>query len=908
LHAWMMIASERVATLTRSMQRTGSWDDFVRDLGPHVVGEKMGRAVVPYGADWSNGDTQPRAGAHRAPGARWTLLCLDVDESTDEEVEGAWSRLQESGIQYLIHSTHSFEPGKNMKVRIFVPLSEPIVESQVSDAKGRLGAWLGLKNDMSTKGGHTLYFTPRVDAWKLSPEDPEDAPFHVTGGYRPLLLSTLPALPKQEAGSPLRDMQRPRSVAPRTDWPEEVVKAAQESLAGTCRRIAQERSNHLRELIKSNVRWLGGFVGAGLLSWDPTLAALTAAVHERAAHNTVDDKDADERTQQVEDLLSNGTAAPCVPHGFSEEGTFEDPTKLYGWARLHYQLKAQVPDRLYSVEEAASEMAGFLRAPLAGHRSTVGLIEVSTGTGKTYALRQLAAERALRGQYTVILSLDHALLGQIRRDLESAGTPCRQLSGITQPDTKTGLPQCARAGDADVQMLVRSGANVAASACRKCPLRSSCPALKARRRALSEYVVLAPYDTAGRAIDLITERKDSLEPPLLVCDEEPPGAVRVTVGDEQLAALSDQCGVWPCLREDQAALLKGLVRALQDGEPGSLTEETLQMARGFYGQLHAPSLSYKEERDYRDELAVLRAVLQLAGGWGQLERRKGDWTTKVPGRVWDALRQLGGFVLTATPNARVYAEASLMVEQIKLRVQDAPGTRASRTILYTSHGSRRGVGANKGGELYWDIIEADLKQLFELADRTKPNATILIGTFMRIATALKTTHAHLLEGRDVDVTYYEVARGRDDWKGRDVFASMYDPRPGGQDTFEEMHEAASRALEQFHGRARDPQPRAVGAMHVHFGTLAPISWYDSGADVEAPHTLVASRPVGRPPARIPDDQIEKIERYIQVCAGGNPKQAAHQLGMSPKTLSQKRKGKSGFTLHQQEIIDEGLAR
>lgn len=877
-YAWMMLSSERQNVLPLRTQRSGTWAQFVADLGPHIAGDKLGRAVVPYRAQWDEGETeQPRGSAHKRPGARWSIVSLDLDECTDDQMEEAQVKLATHGLQYLLHSTHSYDPQGRMKARLHMPLSAEVDEAGIQDAKLRLAAWLGLQTDKATKGGYSLFFTPRCP-----PEFLDDA-FMLDGKGVPLDVSTLPPAPA--AFKPFKRDLAPTASQYREDWPEDVRNAAQSELERACYRIREERTGHLRDLLRTNVRWVGGYVGAGLLRMEDALADLEEAVHERAQHNTYDDKDAEERTQQVQDMLESGVLAPCVPRGFNpDDGTVVEVAKLRGFERLKYQLKEQVPEKLYSVAEASAEMAAFLRQPRPGHRSFVGLVEVSVGTGKTYQLRQLAAERAMRDEYTVILSLDHGLLGQIRRDLEEQFGPgiARQLSGVNQPESKTGNPQCVKAYDVDVQMLLRSGANVQASACRKCEFRKTCPALKNTRRALTEKIVLAPYDMAGRAIDMIMERRDSPGEPLIVCDEEPPGAVRVTVDDEQLALLTDQCGVWPCLREDQAGIVKGMVRALQDGTHKVMAGEVLDKARSYYGQLHAPALSAHEERRYRDELAVVRDVLRMAGGWDQIERLKGEWTTLVPGRVWDTLRESGGFVLTATPNPRVYERANIATEMITLRVQDAPGTRASRTILYTSHGSRRGVGANKGGELQWDIIEADLKQLFELADRTKPNATILIGTFMVIANALKTTHAHLLEGRDVDVTYYEVARGRDDWKNRDVFASMYDPRPGGQDSFEEMSEAASRALEQFHGRARDPQPREVGAMHVHFGTLAPISWYDAGADVESMHTLLARRPVGRPPARIPDDQVGLIEAFIQTCRSA--KEAAQLLDTSPASL------------------------
>jgi hypothetical protein len=890
VHA-LVIQSHNDNVLRLSRQFAGTWAEFIELVGKHEAGPKNGRAIVPYRADWSNGeDAQPRKAAHELPGARWSILTLDLDECTDEQLEDAHAQLNREGLSYVLHSTHSYDPAERMKARLHVPLEAEITQLEVPSARVRLAHWLGLQTDKATRGGHTLFYTPRC------PEEFVDAAFCFSKVGRPVRLGELPAAPA-DAPSVKQFKTVSAAVKARELWPQQVRERAEETLDWLCRTIASHASQHLRtELLHPLAPIVGGYAGSGLLDRDTCLEKLETAIDERAERYSYDDHTADERIEEMNKLFEHGYGRPLVPHGYDpntgELDVEADRTKLRGKDYVNAKLADHAPDRLYTADEAAEEMYEFLRRPRYAVAPWLGLVEVSVGVGKTYALRQLAAERAAVGEYTIILSLDHALLGQIRRDLEAAGTPARQLHSVMQPTSKTGGPECQRMHDVDIKLLVRSGANVLASACGKCPFRSDCAALKHKRRTLQEHVVLAPYDMADFALDMVNERKDSPGAPLLVCDEEPPGPATVMVKLEELEEARDS-GAWSLLREDQASAGMGLVHSLLDDSDPPV--ELVEAVAGYYGQLHMTGWSVNEERQYRHQLDTIRRVLTMALGWQSRVLVKDLWRAQVPQRAWRALRAEGGFVLSATPNHALYDELGIAIEHKALRVRDH--STSMRYMVYSTHANRRNV--MPGGEIDWKLVDTDLKQMFRIIPK---DHTVLLGTYKAISDALKTDKAVLLRGRDVAITHYEVVRGRDDWKDRDAFVSMYDPLPPPPMTvvvkedgrkilipdWNAAREQAARTVEQFHGRARDPQPRERPALHYHFGSVPPVGWWKKKDDG---NTEVRWREQGSEPTPLPDDVCEALkELYGQL---GSYTAAAKVANVPTKTFRRWLKGESG---------------
>jgi hypothetical protein len=861
---WMIVPSEQTSMLRKRMQRSGTWADFVADLGPHVAGNKMGRAVVPYMAVWAD-DTQPRSGAHKVEGARWDIVSLDLDECTEDQFNDALEKLDNAKVSYLAHSTYSYDPNGVSKARIHIPLGVQLTVDEIPDVKFRLAQWLELDVDKATKGGYTLYFTPRCAVENL------EHAFIVSRNLGPLYPdSMLPELAPRAAGLQKPNRVRP-TAEPRTleSWPDLVKSAAQAQLDQLVRMLENNKTQSVRERLKGGVSLLAGYSAAGLISTEVVYERLVQAVKTRHA-NGRDDHSLDYRLKQLDEFMDWGEARPILPEGFDSDGELEElevaAKSNSGEVRLTAQLAKQTPEHLYTVPEAGKALYDFLRQPRGLHK-WLGLVEVSVGVGKTYALRKLAEERAERGEYTVILSLDHGLLGQIRRDLEREGVRVRHMHSLQQATVKTGGPQCAIANRPDVLAMTQNGMSLAGSVCPNCRIRPTCPAIKHKQRSLQEYVILAPYPMAARALALIDEANDSPGAPLVVCDEEPPEPEQVKCSASALDELAENQYVWDLLRSDQARAAQSFMEFVVTDTMDICPREVIDEVASYHGQLHAPKMSLWDLEHHEGAIEALKDLLRMANGHATLRKVKVagedeyEYQCEVVNGAWQALADEGGFVLTATPDYAVYEAFPLEVKHLTLRVKDS--TPAPRAVLFTDWASRRKI--MEDGNIDWVTVGSDLMQVFrhEPADRK-----ILIGTYKAISDALKTTHKHILQGRDVEVTHYEVVRGRDDWRERDVFISLYDPRPGGNRGFNESTDAAARALEQFHGRSRDPQPRKTGANHYHIGTVAPRTWWlDDGQGVGDGRTRLQLRPKGKPPNPFLPEAVVMLRAYMEHVGG-----------------------------------------
>lgn len=868
---WLDAPSEQTSMLKRSMQREGSWSDFVKALGVHVEGPKTGRIFFPYAAAWDS-DTQPRSGAHEREGVVWDLVPLDLDDCTEDQVMAALAKLDEGRYLYVCHTTHSYDPNGVTKTRIWIPLARAIPRDAVQASRFRTARWLGLDMDKATKGAHMGFYTPRAPsefmehAWTIARTEAD--------GCGPLYVELLPELGSVGSVGLSIDKANPKVrlvVAPRAfeDWPEDVRSEAEAQLQSVARWVAHDRSRHVRDKLKQRVSLIAGYGASGVIEQQHVYDTMSEALKQRALLGR-DDQSLTWRLKQLDDFLNWGEARPILPEGFDEEGNISDGAEAArsndAQVRLKAQLISQTPTQLYTAQEAADELHSFLRLPRRLDR-WLGLVEVSVGVGKTYALRQLAAERAERGEYTVILSLDHGLLGQIRRDLEKAGVAVRHLHALNQLTERTGAPRCAIAERQDVKKLVDNGVNLAGSVCPKCAMRPTCPAVKHNRRALNEYVLLAPYPMARRALSMIADANDSPTLPLLVCDEEPPPPERTLISLSAIQECVDDEYIWHTLRSDQANDVLALAQLLLSGDVENAPAELVQSVADYHGQLHAPDMTLLDLEQHVVSVEALKAILQLANGWDNLRKYKprGEdeehWECDVQNPAWLVLAADGGFVLSATPNYDLYESFPLHVEPLKLRVKDAPATPAARVVLMTKHASRAQVLPD--GVVNWEAVEADLLEVFRLA----PTGKILLGTYKAISDELKRDMRHLLKGRHVDVTHYEVVRGRDDWREHEVFVSLYDPRIPAE-TFAKGTDSAARSLEQFHGRARDPQPRKTGAIHIHVGTIAPRSWWlDDEAGKGDGRTQVRARDGGRPPNPLEPDIVTMLRAYMEHVGG-----------------------------------------
>lgn len=866
--SWIDAPSEQVSSLQREWQRSGTWDEFVASLGSHVAGDKTGRIFFPFAAVWNDGETtQRRAGAHERQGCLWSLVCLDLDHCTTDQVMTALERLDAGRYLYVCHTTHSYDPAGAVKTRIWMPLAMPIARDAVPQSRMRTAAWLGLDTDKATKGPHMGFFTPRAPAellehaWTIA---------RTGAAYGPLYFELLPELGEEPGtnGGLKRaptGTQRPRVVVaprPMDQWPEAPKAAAEAHLQGLAKWTANDRSTHTRERLKSGVTLLAGYAASGIIEAQHVFDTMAAALTERSKLGR-DDQSLAWRLKQLSDFMDWGEVRPILPEGFTADGELDAATASVRAAdpatRLQAQLILQTPEKLYTAAEAAHELHSFLRLPR-GLQRWLGVVEVSVGVGKTHGLRQLAAERAERGEYTVILSLDHGLLGQIRRDLERAGVAVRHLHSLQQSTERTGSPSCAIAHRPDVAALTANGVSLAGSVCPKCSLRAECPAVRHNRRKLREYVLLAPYQMARRALGMIADANDSPTAPLLVCDEEPPPPERVLISVSAIQEAVDNELVWRTLRSDQANDVQSLCQFLIRGDIMDAPDELVQAVAQYYGQLHAPDMTLMDLERNQGAIEAIKDVLRIAQGWSTLTsvvprgETEDHWQCAVSNAAWQALADDGGFVLSATPDYALYENFPLPIQHLTLRVSDHQP--ASRLVLLTRHASRSQV--MEDGNIDWSLVQADLDEVFRLV----PRGRLLVGTYKAVSDALKTTQKHILRGRDVALTHYEVVRGRDDWRDREAFVSLYDPRIPAE-TFAASTDAAARTLEQFHGRARDPQPRAAGAIHIHVGCVAPTSWWlDEKSQLGDGRARVQQRETGRPPEPLATETMNQLRAYL----------------------------------------------
>jgi hypothetical protein len=219
-----------------------------------------------------------------------------------------------------------------------------------------------------------------------------------------------------------------------------------------------------------------------------------------------------------------------------------------------------------------------------------------------------------------------------------------------------------------------------------------------------------------------------------------------------------------------------------------------------------------------------------------------------------AFRRWGPTVLLdATADlAVVGALAGGAVPALDVRVAD--GAPVTRRLLYWSGASRR--GALEHGRVRWDsglsrYLRSALAQAFDRGARA-----VGLFTWLPLADALRAAQAgggddpvaaELLAwvraaGAELIVGHYGNARGRNDWAMCDALVSIGDPRPnvgatraiaavlGLSEDHEDVYRRATAAeVSQVAGRLRAPW-RSAPALHVHVGTVSPLSW-DSRAEV-----------------------------------------------------------------------------
>ncbi len=104
-------------------------------------------------------------------------LALDVDHTTDAELGGIFSRIEQRGLRAIVHPSHSDRPDDRC-VRIVIELEHPIPGPDWKAFRAAAIADLGIPADKSTKDSSRLFFFPS------RPSD-ADYRFGTSSGLRP---------------------------------------------------------------------------------------------------------------------------------------------------------------------------------------------------------------------------------------------------------------------------------------------------------------------------------------------------------------------------------------------------------------------------------------------------------------------------------------------------------------------------------------------------------------------------------------------------------------------------------------------------------------------------------------------------------------------------------------------------
>jgi hypothetical protein len=791
----------------------GTWQQLVAEI-VHQPGPKHGMCFVPSKFKYS-GHKPLRRTKENVRGAS-AVVCIDSDGLSQAQAEAFWAAVQRRGLKAVAYSSHSNgkegKPGCRFRALFLADREQ--TEDEIQKARLGLGEMFGkllgvspdaVVDKRATSSAH-LFHWPRYD---------ESRKQHVfvwhSDGPNTVVIDELVANAPQAIETthiPLDELVRGDSRQ---------VDAAQEAVSDIAGRIRMCDSSLRRYTAQATFK-LGRYIAAGLLNEKAVLDELGAAlVAQRANYGDNLCTLGERKAQLVEGLrdgIRRGPAWPLDGHK-DDEGriVLKAPRVMTNIERLKETLLEQTPSKLYSAAEARDEIIRVLSEPIP-MQPEVHLVHVSTGAGKTWSARQVATQRAQRGQVTVIATEQHKLLRQIRMDLEQVGTKPFVYHSSFQPTEVTGGPSCLRLNEPPVLAVLKAGGNGQASLCRSCPFRSSCEAQKARSPSLEQMVRLVPYAMIQRAVD---DAQAEFSDVLVICDEDPPGDEQAIISVEDLELLRDSA-VFPMLKDYQATMVKLLISDRLDGL--EVSDDTLTELLKHRGQPHLGFVTKNSAAKFERELGLIRILLRSVPNWRDSWQSEGNWYTDVAHSAWAVLQEHGGVVLSATPDTERYDRLGVPVHLHRLAVRDHLLT--PRVIIYSSESNRRSVCP--GGVINWDVVKRALAKCLQDVPVT---SRVFLATYKNVADALNTTHAELLKPYNVSVIYYEATKGRDDWRECDDFITMFDARTppkvreDGSHDWSASSRSARRQAAQAHGRARDAQPRVRAARHIHYGSEPP---------------------------------------------------------------------------------------
>jgi hypothetical protein len=208
------------------------------------------------------------------------------------------------------------------------------------------------------------------------------------------------ALPRAPKPKPM-----PTRAAVRRGGGEET---ALNTLEDRCRRLAALEDGQQRRQSAYNLAWqIGGFVGAGRLSYSTAYDLLSAAAH--ANGSTQDHRDV---LKEIEKGLNRGQQRPLEARPFTSQTKEVRPiTRPPARTREESTQPSSQAERSKAVSQGLNKALELLTP------AHVAVVKLPTGVGKTYGALIMAAKQVAQGRSVLFASRDNAKAEAAEREL-----------------------------------------------------------------------------------------------------------------------------------------------------------------------------------------------------------------------------------------------------------------------------------------------------------------------------------------------------------------------------------------------------------------------------------------------------------------------------------------------------------
>ncbi len=804
------------------------------ELSTHSDGPKQGSAVIFAHFDCRD-DGRARRANEYVTGAP-ALMALDSDSLNVAQRLQLQALLKAFKWNWLIYSSHS--QGRADKpeerFRLVLQLNRPRLTAKEAQLCQRgVVLWLADHMDLradqlfdkACKDPCRLYYLNRCD-----PKRRQQAYVHQGVG------GVLVDVDKMIAYAGVSDYSVPVADRSVGDWDVRVKTAAEEDLARFLYSVQTAAGNSLRtEIVSPKVALIGGYVALGLVGRAQVLEGFHRALTMRAAaFPGQDDHTVGERLKDFDTFLRWGEGLPDkrLPQGFTPQGVPEagpKARKLTGLMELVADLKGKLQPELYSLEQGAQRIKNILGIPQ-GIMPMTHVVKITTSAGKTYAAIEHAINRASQGLFTVIAAPDHGLLIQTARDIRRMGGSCFHYYGAQVEQARTDGEECIRMAQKDPVVLnvIQAGGSLVRSVCGTCPHTKECEAKtngSRDPRKSGERIILVPYAAVGQLMDW-----DLPGDTQYIFDENFAAPKQVTLKLPQLRLILEQTAVWAQLDANLAQGLQNFIcKLLDNAEP---ERELLTSLARYRCRLAIKNCNEYQLKKFVKEREQLVQLLECAWVWLLDENKirsqgEDELQFDVISEAQHFLRENSVWLLSATPNPELYKDVPHELHEVDVHDWNI----TARVLVKLAQSSRRSLWRSDGS-----FNEEKLARDLKLAFRACPTSgKLYLCTYKFVSDMLNGPYKHMLLGRDVEVSYYEIAAGSNRWRDCEGFITLYDPRTPprqlvtGDYSWDISKRDARSKLTQAHGRARDCQPRKAPAWHVHVGSVVPEDWGEYNA-------------------------------------------------------------------------------